>query len=116
VLFYDPFRSKNNTISCASCHSQYTAFTHVDHALSHGIVYRIGNRNAPALMNLAWHSSFIWDGAIHHLDFQSLAPIENHNEMDEKIGYIILKLNQQTLYKKLFYNAMAIIYQLAKRL
>jgi len=56
-------------------------------------------------MNLAWHSSFMWDGAIHHLDFQSLAPIKNHNEMDEKIGDVVLKLNQQTLYKKLFYNA-----------
>lgn len=105
VLFYDPILSKNNTISCASCHSQYTAFTHVDHALSHGIEDRIGNRNAPALMNLAWHNNFMWDGAVHHLDFQSLAPIENHEEMDEKIENVILKLNQIPRYKKLFFNA-----------
>lgn len=105
ILFYDPILSKNNTISCASCHSQYTAFTHVDHALSHGIEDRIGNRNAPALMNLAWHKNFMWDGAVHHLDFQSLAPIENHNEMDEKIENVILKLNQIPRYKKLFFNA-----------
>ncbi|MBJ7429678.1 MAG: cytochrome-c peroxidase, partial [Bacteroidia bacterium] len=105
VLFYDPILSKNNTISCASCHSQYTAFTHVDHALSHGIADRIGNRNAPALMNLAWHQNFMWDGAIHHLDFQSLAPIENHDEMDEKIENVVLKLNQQAAYKQLFLKA-----------
>lgn len=37
ALFYDPILSVNNTVSCASCHSQYTAFTHVDHALSHGV-------------------------------------------------------------------------------
>lgn len=37
-LFYDPILSKDNTISCASCHLQATGFTHVDHDLSHGIV------------------------------------------------------------------------------
>lgn len=105
ILFYDPILSKNNTISCASCHSQYTAFTHVDHALSHGIEDRIGNRNAPALMNLAWHKNFMWDGAIHHLDFQSLAPIENHDEMGEKMDHVILKLNQLPRYKNLFFSA-----------
>lgn len=49
ALFYDPILSKDSSI-CASCHSQYTAFAHVDHALSHGIDNRIGTRNAPALM------------------------------------------------------------------
>ena len=39
ALFYDPILSQNNIISCASCHSQYNAFTHVDHQLSHGIIY-----------------------------------------------------------------------------
>ena len=41
VLFYDPILSLDSTISCASCHSPYTAFTHVDHALSHGIQDKI---------------------------------------------------------------------------
>ena len=53
-LFYDPILSKNNTISCASCHSSFNAFAHTDHSLSHGIDDLIGTRNAPALMNLAW--------------------------------------------------------------
>ena len=52
VLFYDPILSLDSTISCASCHSPYTAFTHVDHALSHGINDRIGKRNAPAVRTL----------------------------------------------------------------
>src|ERR1043165_1042433 len=83
ILFYDPILSRNNKISCASCHSPFTAFAHVDHALSHGIEDRIGTRNAPALMNLAWQGSFMWDGAINHLDMQPLAPIHNQVEMDE---------------------------------
>jgi len=40
-LFHDPILSKDSTISCNSCHSQYNAFAHSDHALSHGIADRI---------------------------------------------------------------------------
>lgn len=105
ALFYDPILSKNNTISCASCHSQYTAFTHVDHALSHGIEDRIGTRNSPALMNLAWQKTFMWDGAINHLDVQALAPISNHLEMDEKIENVVAKLQDSKIYPALFLNA-----------
>jgi cytochrome c peroxidase len=105
VLFYDPILSRNNTISCANCHSQYTAFTHVDHALSHGIDDRIGTRNSLALMNLAWHQSFMWDGAINHLDMQALAPISHHDEMDENIKHVTEKLQASKIYPLLFYNA-----------
>lgn len=105
VLFYDPILSKNNTISCASCHSQYTAFTHVDHSLSHGIDDRIGTRNSPTLMNLAWHSSFMWDGAINHLDMQALAPISHPDEMGEKIETVVPKLQASKNYRSLFYKA-----------
>src|SRR4051812_16477081 len=75
VLFYDPVLSRDSTISCASCHSQYTAFTHVDHSLSHGISGRIGTRNSPALMNLAWGNRFMWDGSVTRLDKQAEKPI-----------------------------------------
>lgn len=105
ALFYDPILSRDNSISCASCHSQYTAFAHVDHALSHGIEDRVGKRNAPTLVNLAWNKSFMWDGAINHLDMQSLAPINHPDEMDEKTEHLILKLRQTKRYPKLFYKA-----------
>jgi cytochrome c peroxidase len=105
MLFYDPILSSDNTISCSSCHLSYTAFTHTDHDLSHGIKNRIGTRNAPSLINLAWGKSFMWDGAIHHLDVQALAPITNHNEMDETIENIINKLQQSKKYKQQFYKA-----------
>ncbi len=105
VLFYDPILSRNNTISCASCHSQYSAFTHIDHALSHGIDDKIGTRNSPALMNLAWQTTFMHDGAVNHLDVQALAPISNSLEMDESINHVIEKLQNSKLYKQLFYKA-----------
>ena len=105
ALFYDPILSKDNTISCSSCHLSNTAFTHTDHDLSHGIQNRIGTRNAPTLINLAWNKSFMWDGGIHHLDMQALAPITNHDEMDETIENVVAKLQQNKKYRKLFYDA-----------
>ena len=105
LLFYDPILSKDNTISCSSCHSQYNAFAHADHALSHGIEGKIGTRNAPALMNLAWSENFMWDGSVNHLDMQALAPISNAIEMNENIGDVILKLQKTSHYSKLFYEA-----------
>lgn len=105
ALFYETALSRNNTISCSSCHLQYTAFTHVDHALSHGIEDKIGTRNSPALMNLAWQKQFMWDGAINHLDMQALAPISNPLEMDENIVKVTLKLQSTILYPKLFLKA-----------
>ena len=105
ALFYDPILSKDSSISCASCHSNYTAFAHVDHALSHGISDRIGFRNAPGLMNLAWHENFMWDGAINNLEMQSLAPLTNHLEMDENLNHVLEKLNRSVFYKNLFKQA-----------
>lgn len=102
LLFYDPALSKNNSISCASCHSPYNAFAHTDHNLSHGINDRTGTRNAPALFNLAWRTSFMWDGAINHLDMQALAPISNEVEMGETISDVVYKLSQSKFYRNKF--------------
>lgn len=104
-LFYDPVLSKDSTISCASCHLSYSAFTHIDHALSHGVHDSIGTRNAPVLINLAWNKHFMWDGAIHHLDMQPLAPISHPAEMANDISHLVKKLQQSVLYKNLCLNA-----------
>ncbi|MFT3794284.1 cytochrome-c peroxidase [Flavobacterium sp.] len=101
-LFYDPILSRDNTISCASCHLQASAFTHIDHDLSHGIDGRIGTRNSKALMNLAWRKTLMWDGGVNHLDVQPLNPIENPNEMDEKLENVVRKLQQTDPYPALF--------------
>ncbi|MBI1268444.1 MAG: cytochrome-c peroxidase [Cryomorphaceae bacterium] len=105
LLFYDPILSRDGTISCSSCHSLYNAFAHTDHALSHGIDDRIGRRNAPALMNLAWMSSFMWDGAINHLDMQALAPITHVDEMGSSLPDLIDKLRGRGFYRKKFFEA-----------
>ena len=105
VLFYDPILSKDNSISCASCHSPYNAFAHTDHALSHGIGDSIGFRNAPALFNLAWQKSFMWDGAIVNLDEQAVFPITHPKEMGENLNHVIQKINNTEKYKNLIDSA-----------
>lgn len=101
-LFYDPVLSRDSIISCSSCHLSYTAFTHVDHALSHGIHDSVGTRNSPALINLAWSRQFMWDGAVNHLDMQALAPINHPAEMGESTAHVVAKLRRSPVYAELF--------------
>lgn len=104
-LFYDPILSANNTISCGNCHIQTSGFTQHGHSVSHGIDDRLGTRNSPPIMNLAWSTSFMWDGGIFDLDLQPLAPIANHVEMDENITNVLGKLRDNTTYPALFKKA-----------
>jgi cytochrome c peroxidase len=104
-LFYDPVLSLDSSTSCASCHSPYNAFAHIDHKLSHGIFDSIGTRNAPALFNLAWQRSFMWDGAVNHIEVQALAPISNQAEMREDLAHVVMKLQRSRKYPALFFRA-----------
>ena len=104
-LFYDPILSRDSSTSCSSCHLQYTGFTHVDHAVSHGIEGRKGNRNTLALINLAWNTSFHWDGGVNNLEVQAINPITHPAEMDNSLDKVLKSLNQSPVYKTYFYKA-----------
>lgn len=58
-LFYDKRLSGNGTLSCSSCHLQDRAFTD-------GRVTSVGStgehtpRNAPSIVNSAWHATYTW--------------------------------------------------------
>lgn len=104
-LFYDPVLSRDNTISCSSCHLSNQAFSHVGNHLSKGIEDGIGDRNSPAIFNLAWQKTFMWDGSVVNIDVQALAPINHPAEMGEDINTVVRKLNKSTEYKKLFYKS-----------
>ncbi len=101
-LFYDERLSKDSSISCASCHQQFAAFSTFDHNLSHGIGNFLTTRNAPALQNLAWQKGFMADGSIHHLDLQPIMPLTAKNEMAETIENIIIKIKKDAAYKQMF--------------
>ena len=104
-LFYETLLSADNTISCGSCHIQTSAFTHHGHSLSHGIYGRMGTRNAPPIVNLAWSTSFMMDGGVADLDLQPVLPITNHVEMDETMANVLQKLRNSPTYPALFKKA-----------
>lgn len=101
-LFFEPRLSRNNTISCGSCHIQSAAFTHHGHDVSHGIDDQLGIRNPMPIMNLAWSGDFFWDGGVFHLDLSPVAAITNPVEMDETVPNVIQKLREHPDYPALF--------------
>jgi cytochrome c peroxidase len=104
-LFYETLLSKDNTISCGSCHQPFVAFAQADHPVSHGIHDQEGRRNSPALFNLAWLPYFMHDGAINHIEVQPLGPINNPIEMGEETGHVVAKLQASEKYRNLFKKA-----------
>lgn len=104
-LFYEPRLSRNNTVSCGSCHIQSSAFTQHGHDVSHGIDDRLGKRNSQSIMNLAWSPTFMWDGGVFDLDLQPIVPITAHEEMDENVANVIAKLQAHPDYPGLFNKA-----------
>lgn len=105
TLFYDPALSRDSSISCATCHLQYSGFTHIDHPVSHGIDGRIGTRNSPVMINLAWNKFFHWDGGVIHLNAQAINPLTHPKEMDMDIVELLKRLNNSSFYRKRFYAA-----------
>lgn len=103
-LFYDPILSGDNTLSCASCHTQNTAFS--DSArFSIGIDKIEGDRNAPTIINPVWGTSFFWDGRAETLEIQALEPVPNPIEMHLEWEDAIPKLKNDTKYPSLFAQA-----------
>lgn len=104
-LFYDNLLSKDNSVSCGTCHQRIAAFAHIDHRLSHGIYAKIGARNVPALQNLIWKDTYMWDGGVNNLEVQPINPITNSIEMDESLSNVISKLKRDSSYVFLFKKA-----------
>lgn len=105
ALFYEPRLSRNNTITCGSCHIQSSAFTQHGHDVSHGIDDRLGTRNSPPIMNLAWNKAFMWGGGVFDLDLQPIMPITTHEEMDENLENVLNKIRALPKYTAMFKGA-----------
>lgn len=101
-LFYDRRFSVDGSISCGSCHQQVAAFGTYDHDLSHGVNGSHGIRNAMSLFNLAWQTSYGWDGKYSSLDAVYAAHINSPIEFGETINNIINKLKTDSRYQQEF--------------
>ena len=80
-LFNDRRLSRDQSVSCASCHGPERAFSD-GRAVAEGVFGRKGRRNSPALVNRGYGRSFFWDGRVQTLEEQVLKPIQDPNEMD----------------------------------
>ena len=79
-LYFDTRLSKNNTVSCASCHHPDEAFgRHTDFGV--GIEGQKGGRNSPISYNRILSDKQFWDGRAESLEAQAVGPIENPIEM-----------------------------------
>ncbi len=70
--------------------------------MSTGVDGRRGTRNAPALVNLAWNTSFFWDGRAASLEEQAGKPIENPDEMDLPIDEAVARVAADASYASAF--------------
>ena len=80
-LFHDRRLSRDQSISCASCHDPERAFSD-DRPVAVGVFGRQGKRNVPAIINRGYGRAFFWDGHVDNLEEQVVQPILNPKEMD----------------------------------
>lgn len=109
VLFYDKRLSRNDTISCASCHIQARAFS--DTAIASTGVAGTTGRHAMRLINARFsqEAKFFWDERAATLEAQTTRPIQDHGEMgfsgtngDPTFADLLVKLSALKEYQVLF--------------
>lgn len=100
-LFYETLLSGDNTMSCASCHAQVDAFSDINQ-FSEGITGATGDRQAMAIINLAWDEHLFWDGRANSLEAQALGPVSNPIELNAKWVDVEDKLQDHDEYPDLF--------------
>lgn len=101
ALFHSPLLSKNNTVSCASCHM--LNFGGDDgFPVSTGINNLKGSRNSPTVLNAVFNFKQFWDGRASTLGEQAAGPIHNPVEMSSNWDEIIVKLKKDKYFSESF--------------
>ncbi|MES2513462.1 MAG: cytochrome c peroxidase [Bacteroidota bacterium] len=101
LLFHDSILSRENQISCASCHKPQFAFAD-NVAFSFGVDSVIGGRNTPSSMNMSARNFYFHDGRSETLEDQAGGPMENPVEMDIPLSVVVRKLNKHKQYRAFF--------------
>jgi cytochrome c peroxidase len=104
LLYFDVRLSRDNTVSCASCHSPEHAYTD-GAAVSTGIGGQHGNRSAPTVLNRAYSLAQFWDGRAATLEEQAKGPIANPIEMGHTHADVARTIGAIAGYRPLFQAA-----------
>lgn len=104
-LFHDKRLSRDNTMSCASCHDLGRGG--VDGSpFSVGIGGAKGGINAPTVYNAALNFRQFWDGRAASLEEQAAGPVHNPIEMGSNWAEVLGKLNKDAAlvgeFKKIY--------------
>ena len=104
-LFFDSRLSGDGTVACATCHDPARAFTD-GRPTSVGIHGRIGQRNAPTVLNALYNKTQFWDGRVNTLEQQAALPITNSFEMGSaSIADAVSKIAGDKDYQEQFMQA-----------
>jgi cytochrome c peroxidase len=100
-LFHDPLLSKDNTVSCASCHALDKGGT--DRAqFSTGVGGAKGGINSPTVYNAVFNTLQFWDGRAKDLVEQAGGPVGNPIEMASHWPDVVKKVAEKPDYNKAF--------------
>ena len=103
-LYFDTRLSKDNTVSCATCHAPDQGFSD-GKKTSTGIAGQVGGRNAPTVMNRLFSQEQFWDGRAEDLEAQALGPVQNPIEMGHTLEAMISTLKGISMYAPDFEKA-----------
>ncbi|AXH08451.1 cytochrome B6 [Malaciobacter halophilus] len=100
-LFFDKRLSKDNTISCASCHDlEKGGDDNRDFSL--GVNNKKGEVNSPTVFNSRYNFTQFWNGRARDLKEQVSGPIHNPVEMGSSLDEALEKLKKDDYYNKQF--------------
>lgn len=100
-LFFDPRLSKDNTVSCSTCH-------HPDKGgadqlpFSKGVGGAMGDINDPTAFNSGFQFALFWDGRAANLEEQADGPVNNPIEMASNWEEVAAKLTQDEAFTREF--------------
>src|SRR5438876_7890321 len=101
-LFFDGRLSADGTVACSTCHDPARAFTD-GRPTSIGINGRVGQRNAPTVLNALYNKTQFWDGRAKTLEEQAASPIINSFEMGQpSLEAAVAKIARIDEYKQAF--------------
>jgi len=105
-LFFDRRLSADGTVSCSTCHDPALAFTDRK-PTSVGIKGRVGQRNAPTVLNALYNKTQFWDGRVNTLEEQAALPIVNsvemgHPSLDAAVAQIAAIAEYQQAFQRVF--------------
>lgn len=104
LLFQDTRLSKDNTVSCASCHRLNQAG--IDGTrVSTGVMGAAGDLNSPTVFNSAFNFRQFWDGRAETLEDQVDGPVEHKKELATGWSEILAKLSKDENYRARFDRA-----------